>query len=108
PSSAAPDCYLVWAGEGLAAPALQLAEELRRIKGARVMQHCGGGSFKAQLKRADRSGARFAVILGEQEWADRRVQVKPLRENLPQYSIPLTELAPWLVGQGIGDGLASE
>lgn len=108
PSSAAPDCYLVWAGEGLAAPALQLAEELRRIKGARVMQHCGGGSFKAQLKRADRSGARFAVILGEQEWADRRVQVKPLRENLPQYSIPLTELVPWLVGQGIGDGLASE
>lgn len=107
PSSAAPDCYLVWAGDGLAVAALQLAEELRRIKGARVMQHCGGGSFKAQLKRADRSGARFAVILGEQEWADRRVQVKPLRENLPQCSVPLTELAPWLVSRGIGEGQAS-
>jgi len=102
PSPSAPDCYLVWAGEDLAVAAFQVAEELRRIDGVRVLQHCGGGSFKAQLKRADRSGARFAIILGEQEWATRSVQVKSLRENLPQLTLPAGDLRSWLVAQGLG------
>ncbi|HXF07583.1 MAG TPA: histidine--tRNA ligase [Candidatus Acidoferrales bacterium] len=102
PPSSAPDCYLVWAGEGLDVVALQLAEDLRRIEGLRVVQHCGGGSFKAQLKRADRSGARFAIILGEQEWATRSVQVKPLREDQPQKSMPASDLSSWLLAQGLG------
>ena len=102
PPSSAPDCYLVWAGEGLDVVALQLAEDLRRIEGLRVVQHCGGGSFKAQLKRADRSGARFAVILGEQEWATRSVQVKPLREDQPQQTVPAGDLPSWLLAQGLG------
>jgi histidyl-tRNA synthetase len=97
-----PDCYLVWAGEGLAAPALELAEQLRNSSGLRVIQHCGGGSFKTQLKRADRSGARFALILGEQEWAAGSVQVKPLRTDQPQSTIPLAALPAWLAQQGIG------
>ncbi len=97
-----PDCYLVWAGEGLAAPALELAEQLRNSSGLRVIQHCGGGSFKAQLKRADRSGARFALILGEQEWATGSVQVKPLRADQPQSTVPLTTLPAWLAQQDIG------
>ena len=96
PPSSAPDCYLVWAGDDLDVVALQLAEDLRRIDGLRVVQHCGGGSFKAQLKRADRSGARFAVILGEQEWATQSVQVKPLREDRPQVTLPVAELPAWL------------
>lgn len=102
PPSSAPDCYLVWAGAGLDVVALQLAEELRRIEGLRVLQHCGGGSFKAQLKRADRSGARFAVILGEQEWATRSVQVKPLREDQPQKTVPAGDLSSWILAQGLG------
>lgn len=102
PTSLAPDCYLVWAGAGLAPAALQLAEQLRNSSGLRVIQHCGGGSFKAQLRRADRSGARFALILGEQEWAAGNVQVKPLREEQAQSSVPLADLAQWLAQQGLG------
>jgi len=102
PTSSAPDCYLVWAGDGLDVAALRLAEDLRRIEGLRVVQHCGGGSFKAQLKRADRSGARFAVILGEQEWATRSVQIKPLREDQPQRTLPVSDLPAWLLAQGLG------
>jgi histidyl-tRNA synthetase len=86
----------------LAPAALQLAEQLRGSSGLRVIQHCGGGSFKAQLRRADRSGARFALILGEQEWAAGNVQVKPLREEQAQSSVPLADLAQWLAQQGLG------
>ena len=73
-----PDVYLVHAGAGAAATAMQTAEILRD-EGLAVHMHMGGGSFKAQMKKADASGAHFAIIIGEDEVATRQVSVKPLR-----------------------------
>jgi histidyl-tRNA synthetase len=61
---------------------LGLAERMRdAVPGLRVETNCGGGSFKSQLKRADRSGARYAVIVGDDEAARRVAAVKPLRAD---------------------------
>ncbi len=77
----APHAYLVAVGEGPERAALGLAEALRdAVPGLRLAANCGGGSFKAQLKRADRSGARVALLLGEEELAGGRLTVKWLRE----------------------------
>lgn len=57
-----------------------LAEMLRdRVPGLRVQLHCGGGSFKSQFRSADRSGAKLALILGDDEMASDSVGAKPLR-----------------------------
>jgi histidyl-tRNA synthetase len=91
------DVYVVAVGDGTVGRALALAEELRdEIRGIRVEVNLGGGSFKAQLKRADKSNAEFALILGEQELADGRVGLKPLRSTDDQSSIACTELAATL------------
>ena len=73
-----PDVYLVHVGESADRFAWRVAAALRDA-GLAVVQHCGGGSFKSQMKRADGSGARFAVIVGDDEAAARQVSVKPLR-----------------------------
>jgi histidyl-tRNA synthetase len=76
----------------LAAPSV--AEKLRSaLSGKRIMLHCGGGNMKKQVKRADKSGATVGLILGENELADGTVTVKWLREDKPQQTILLTELA---------------
>src|SRR5688572_19292646 len=65
---AAPDVYFVIAGEKAQAEGLALAEKLRdAVPDLRIETNCGAGNFKAQLKRADKSGARFALVLGEAE-----------------------------------------
>jgi len=88
------DLYIVALGEGTEERAFALAEELRdALAGTRVEMNLGGGSFKSQLKRADRSNAMYALILGEQELADGRIGVKPLRSNEEQESVRLEELA---------------
>jgi len=66
--------------------AFGVAEELRNL-GLSVMQHCGGGSFKAQMKKADASGAVLAVILGEDEAASDEVSVKHLRQERGQVRV---------------------
>jgi len=72
---------------------VQLADELReKISGVRVLMHCGGGSLKNQFKKADKSGAQFAIILGEQELAANVVAIKSLRENIPQVTISQVEM----------------
>jgi histidyl-tRNA synthetase len=58
-----------------------------------IVSHCGGGSFKSQMKKADRSGARYAVILGENEVAKGTAGVKPLRADEPQTEVAQDELA---------------
>jgi len=58
-----------------------------------VQLNLGGGSFKSQLKRADKSGAAYAVILGEEEVARGEVGLKPLRSEEDQISVPLDNLA---------------
>ncbi|GIX30453.1 MAG: histidine--tRNA ligase [Porticoccaceae bacterium] len=69
---------------------LVLAEWLRdRLPGLRLMTHCGGGSFKSQLKKADRSGARFALLVGPEELSTSTVTLKPLRSDEPQRTLPV-------------------
>jgi histidyl-tRNA synthetase len=89
-----PDVYLVAVGEGTRERAFALAESLRDdVRGIRVETNLGGGSFKAQMKRADKSGAAWALILGEQELSEDRIGLKPLRSDAEQESIALAELA---------------
>ena len=86
------DVYLAAVGD-VQASALTLAQSLRaQLPGLRLQMHCGGGSFKSQLKKADKSGASVALILGEDEAASDCVVVKYLREDKPQQSLARTEL----------------
>jgi histidyl-tRNA synthetase len=96
---AAPHAYFCTVGEAAAAPARQLAERLRdALPALRLTLHAGGGKFKSQLGRADRSGARYALILGEEELAQRSVQVKSLRDDQPQTLVSWPELPAHLAG----------
>ncbi len=84
----APHIYLV-VSDGTGHRALQLAEELRSaVPGLRLVSHCGGGSLKSQMKKADRSGARVALILGETELAAGALTVKHLRADGGQETLP--------------------
>jgi histidyl-tRNA synthetase len=94
------DVYLAAVGD-VQASALSLAKSLREsLPQLRLMMHCGGGSFKSQLKKADKSGASVALILGEDEAANDCVVVKYLREDKPQQSLARTELAAVLAHYG--------
>jgi len=100
--SRTPDVYVVAAGEGATRLAFRIAESLRNAAPAfRVETNCGGGGFKAQMKRADRSGAAVAVILGEDEVATGTAVLKPLRAEVDQLKVGVAELAhairPYLV-----------
>jgi histidyl-tRNA synthetase len=91
---AAPHVYLALAGAAAEAAGLKLAESLRdAVPGLRIETHCGGGSFKSQLKRADRSGAGHAVILGDDEVVQQLATLKPLREESGQRQVPFADLA---------------
>jgi len=91
------DVYIAALGAGTLERAFALAEELRDgIEGIRVEVNLGGGSFKSQMKRADKSGARFALILGEQELADSCIGIKPMRSTDEQKSVAFDELAATL------------
>ena len=79
----APDAYIVHAGEAAQVFAWQVAASLRGAGLAAVL-HCGGGSFKSQMKKADASRARFAVIIGDDEAAAQQVTLKPLRGTAEQ------------------------
>jgi len=85
------DVYLVHQGEAADRYAFTVAERLRD-HGFSVTHHCGGGTFKSQMKRADASGARVAVIVGDDEANAREASVKPLREDRDQTRAPLDEL----------------
>lgn len=86
------DVYVVVLGESARSAAMQSAEQLRD-RGFRVQQHCGDGGAKSQFKRADKSGAQVAVVLGEEEACTHRATVKPLRRDVPQFSIGQDQLA---------------
>ncbi|HEC20362.1 MAG TPA: histidine--tRNA ligase [Gammaproteobacteria bacterium] len=95
----APHAYLVLVGEAAQQRGLLLAEQLRdALPALRIMSHCGGGSFKSQFKKADKSGARLALILGEDEVAQDTVSAKFLRGDAGQGQETLTQeaLPAWL------------
>ena len=88
---AAPDVYLVNQGEGAGRFAFRVAEALRDA-GFSVIQHCGQGSFKSQMKKADASGAPVAVIVGDDEVQAGEASVKALREEREQFRVGLAGL----------------
>jgi len=91
------DVFVAAVGEGTAAPALLLAEQLRdALPDLRVQVNCGGGSFKSQFKKADKSGARFALVLGEDEVKNASVSLKWLREEHEQQVVAQAEIAALL------------
>ena len=99
PMAPAPDVYLVHQGDVASRMAFQVAEGLRD-QGIDVLQHCGGGSFKSQMKKADGSGATFAVIIGDDEASTGEVQLKSLREGgAEQRKLKADELAEAIIGQ---------
>ena len=91
--AATADVYVVAVGDGAVATALASAEALRdAMPGIRLVQNVGGGSFKSQMKKADKSGASVALIWGEDEVAAGRVTMKTLRGQSEQHSLPVDEL----------------
>ena len=99
PDTAA-NVYIVAVGEGTLQRAVELAEQLRdAIAGIRVELNLGGGSFKSQMKRADNSGAAYALILGERELAGGCVGLKPMKTREEQTSVGLDDVAATLAGK---------
>ena len=64
-----------------------------QLPDTRIMMHCGGGNFKKQLKRADKTGARLALLLGSDEMQSRKVGVKPLRDGQEQVTVSFESLS---------------
>jgi histidyl-tRNA synthetase len=92
--SSAADVYVVAVGDNAHRVALAAVESLRTaMPSGRIVQHVGGGSFKSQMKRADKSGARLALIWGDDEVAADEVTLKNLRDQGAQRQVPLAELA---------------
>jgi len=94
-----PDAYLVHQGEAAGRFAFRVAEALRGA-GFAIQLHCGGGSFKSQMKKADASGAQLALVIGDDEAAANAVGVKPLRggfeQPATQATVDINELADHL------------
>ncbi len=90
------DVYLIVAGD-FSVQALEFAEQLRnQLPFVRLLTHCGGGSIKSQMKKADKSGADIALILGEDEIRTGSVTLKHLREELAQQTLPRPEVLAYL------------
>jgi histidyl-tRNA synthetase len=86
--------YFIVASNTAMPAALSLSEQIRdELPGLRLVMHCGGGSFKSQFKKADKSGAEFALIIGDNELAQQRIGIKPLRTDEAQTEVAWSELA---------------
>ena len=85
-----PDAYVVHQGESATRFAWETVRYLRD-EGLKVILHCGDGGFKSQMKKADASGARFAVIIGDDEANATEITIKPLREAVEQVRVGLSE-----------------
>ena len=94
PAAAGCDVYLLMRGEGSVARAHRLAESLRdQMPQLRLVVHAGGGSFKSQMRKADKSGATVAMIMGESEIAAGTVSIKYLRQQRDQVEVSQAEIA---------------
>ena len=97
--TAAADLYVVTADENAYRHSLPRLDALRRqFPDLDIVQHLGGGSFKSQFKRADKSGAAWALVYGEAEVSANQVSLKPLRVDAEQQTIADGELATFLAG----------
>lgn len=100
-SANTPDIYLVLAGEAATQQGIVLAEQLRtELPKLKLQVNTGGGSIKTQMKRADKSGAPYALILGEHELAAGEIGFKPMQKaTTTQLNFKLTELSQQLATQ---------
>lgn len=97
------DVYLLMLGEASEIKGLQLAEEIReQLPDVKMVAHCGGGSLKSQMKKADKSGANIALILAEDELKNAQVTVKFLREKKQQVTVSFDELIQFITNTGQG------
>jgi histidyl-tRNA synthetase len=92
PGASPPDAYVLQQGEGTLEYAFAVADALRTA-GHTVVQHAGGGGFKSQMKKADSSGARVALIVGEDELRSGEVSLKPLRRQEEQIRVSRAKVA---------------
>jgi histidyl-tRNA synthetase len=87
------DIYSVLVGEGTDIAGFKMAERIRsELPQLKMMHHCGAGNFKKQMKRADKSGARLALIIGESELQDNCVTIKDLQGDAEQQTVAMNEL----------------
>ena len=95
PPATAPDVFVMAQGEGAQRTALVLADRLRdAFPGRGIVVHCGSAKFKTQFRRADESGARLGLIVGDDELARGVISLKPLRgAETTQTEYPVAELA---------------
>jgi histidyl-tRNA synthetase len=95
PAPVAPDVFLMAQGEAAQRAALKLAEQLRdAFPGRGIVVHCGSAKFKTQFRRADESGARIALIIGDDELARGVAALKPLRgAETTQTEYPLADIS---------------
>jgi len=91
-----PDAYIVYAGSTAGAAGIELAEELRNL-GLRIVSHCGGGSLKSQMKKADKTGAKFTLLLGDEEIANGTITLKYMTGDSKQVSLPVAEIGKTLM-----------
>ena len=96
-ANAAPDLYIVSSDENAFGQAMLEADRIRaEFPGLGVVQHLGGGSFKSQFKRADKSGAAWAMVFGAEEMVSGKVTLKPLRANEEQMTLSREQLDVFL------------
>lgn len=93
----APHGYVIFQGEGTLEAAFTMSEQLR-ASDLKVVLHAGGGSFKSQMKKADASGALYALIVGEDELKAGEVTIKPLRSEQQQFRVKPEAVARALKG----------
>ena len=94
------DVYVTAMGDASKIEAIKIAQSLRsELPNLRVMSHCGGGNFKKQMKRADKSGAKIALVIGDDEIANNQVAVKYLREKKEQELVARDGLATYIAKQ---------
>jgi len=103
PAAPLPDAYVLQQGEGTLEYAFAIADALRAA-GHSVLQHAGGGGFKSQMEKADASGARVALIVGEDELRAGEVSLKPLRRAEPQQRVARARVAQALAEMLRQDG----
>ena len=100
PPDPIPDAYLVAVGARAQSDAHRLAEAVRdEAPDARIVVDAGAGSFRSKMKRADRSGARIALVFGDREVEAGMVGVKYLREPREQSTVEISTLGPFLRGR---------
>ena len=100
PVKSAVDIYVVYQGEGTTLAAFELAEKVRsKLPHLNTMLHCSGGNFKKQFKRADKSGATLALVIGESEVQNKQVVVKHLQGGADQQTLDLVNIIDYIQTQ---------